>query len=570
MKVLWRLQILNNSNEEGMNIINKRNDYGVVMMSIPVKMSFRRLPLLIFALLLLPLCACIGENPEAAVNESDDVVNDKISHLSDEMVFVKGGIFTMGCTSEQSNDCDVDIDVAHQVTLNDFYIGKYEVTQAQWKAVMGNNPSFFIGDDLPVDSVSWNDTQEFIRKLNERTGGNYRLPTEAEWEYAARGGNQSKGYKYSGSNDISDVAWYRNNSAGRTNPVGTKDANELGIHDMTGNVWEQVHDWYSNYSGDPQVYPMGPISGTNRVGRGGCWFSDEWVSRVSNRTGGDPDGSNNYFGFRLARSLRGNDIIEAAQNVDKNHLELIAPIAKKLADSSFHDPQTVKDATVQAEKEGIGNYTLVKGEDYRICKEFLENLNFFKGKGETPMACDMRIAPQFEKFRTLDWEDMPAEEEFIKNLIYDSYADMPKDAQDNRWKQFHSQRLSIYKYPDTEVSISKTPVQIFRDGRESYALRQSEVNFCTNPAGWQLFILADNLRIDPESFPFSRDAGYSGGDLFYYDRRIRNFQTRFKAILDPYDPGAKIYPAIVRLYDIIEDTNPAKLSRKEICVFTYE
>jgi len=145
-----------------------------------------------------------------------------------EMVFVKGGTFTMGCTSEQGNDCDDDEKPAHQVTLSDFYIGKYEVSQKQWKTIMGSNPSYFSNcDNCPVEKVSWNDIQEFIKKLNQKTGKSYRLPTEAEWEYAARGGAQSRGYKYSGSNNLVDVGWYGDNSGSKTHPVGQKKANEL-------------------------------------------------------------------------------------------------------------------------------------------------------------------------------------------------------------------------------------------------------------------------------------------------------------------------------------------------------
>ena len=160
-----------------------------------------------------------------------------------EMVFVKGGTFMMGATPEQGSDAGDGEKPVHSVTVSDFYIGKYEVTQAQWKAVMGKNPSHYKGENRPVERVSWYDIQKFIEKLNAKTGKRYRLPTEAEWEYAARGGNQSKGYKYSGSNDIGSVAWYTNNSGDRTHPVGQKQPNELGLYDMTGNVWEWCSDW---------------------------------------------------------------------------------------------------------------------------------------------------------------------------------------------------------------------------------------------------------------------------------------------------------------------------------------
>ncbi|MBQ3247459.1 MAG: SUMF1/EgtB/PvdO family nonheme iron enzyme, partial [Alistipes sp.] len=172
-----------------------------------------------------------------------------------EMVFVKGGTFTMGATAEQGSDADSDEKPAHSVTVSNFYIGKYEVTQAQWEAVMGKNPSRFKGDNLPVERVSWNDIQKFIEKLNAKTGKRYRLPTEAEWEYAARGGNQSKGYKYSGSNDIGSVAWYTDNSSSPTHPVGQKQPNELGLYDMSGNVYEWCSDWHGSYSSGSQTNP---------------------------------------------------------------------------------------------------------------------------------------------------------------------------------------------------------------------------------------------------------------------------------------------------------------------------
>ena len=219
-----------------------------------------------------------------------------------EMVFVKGGTFTMGATAEQGSDAESDEKPTHSVTVSDFYIGKYEVTQAQWKAVMGSNPSYSKGDNLPVEWVSWNDIQEFITKLNAQTGKKFRLPTEAEWEYAARGGNKSKGYKYSGSNSISDVAWYGDNSSSKIHPVGQKSPNELGIYDMSGNVWEWCQDWYSSsaYSSSSQTNPTGPSSGSSRVLRGGSWNYSAGSCRVSLRYYNTPDYRDFNRGFRLA------------------------------------------------------------------------------------------------------------------------------------------------------------------------------------------------------------------------------------------------------------------------------
>ena len=219
-----------------------------------------------------------------------------------EMVFVKGGTFTMGATAEQGSDASSNEKPTHSVKLSDFYIGKYEVTQAQWKAVMGTNPSNWKGDNLPVENVSWNDVQEFISKLNAQTGKKYRLPTEAEWEYAARGGNQSKGYKYSGSNSISNIAWYDANSNKMTHIVGQKSPNELGIYDMSGNVWEWCQDWLGNYSSSFQTNPIGPSSGSYRVLRGGSWSYIARTCRVSIRGYSKPVDRYNRHGFRLALS----------------------------------------------------------------------------------------------------------------------------------------------------------------------------------------------------------------------------------------------------------------------------
>ncbi|MBQ6584525.1 MAG: formylglycine-generating enzyme family protein [Alistipes sp.] len=231
-------------------------------------------------------------------NTTSDIIGDF------DMVYVEGGTFTMGATSEQGSDAYSDESPIHSVTVSDFYIGKYEVTQAQWRAVMGSNPSYFTGDNLPVKQVSWDDIQEFITKLNTMTGKTFRLPTEAEWEYAARGGNQSKGYKYSGSNTLDNVAWYTNNSGGKTHPVGQKQPNELGLYDMSGNVWEWCQDWYGSYSSSSQTNPTGPNSGYGRVLRGGSWFSNAALCRVSSRSYSNPHSHYGNHGFRLACSSK--------------------------------------------------------------------------------------------------------------------------------------------------------------------------------------------------------------------------------------------------------------------------
>ena len=225
-----------------------------------------------------------------------------------------------GYVSGQENDCYRNESPSHYVKISDFFITKYEVTQGLWKAVMGNNPSYFSGNDYyPVESVSWNDivgtsgdtmvikgviyyANGFIYKLNQLTGKQYRLPTEAEWEYAAGGGNKNKGHKYSGSNRVGDVAWYLGNSDNKSHAVGRKSPNELDIYDMSGNVWEWCSDWYGKYINKTQDNPTGPNSGNNKVARGGGWYYNAWNARVFNRNYFDPDFRGSSLGFRLAHS----------------------------------------------------------------------------------------------------------------------------------------------------------------------------------------------------------------------------------------------------------------------------
>ena len=226
--------------------------------------------------------------------------------ISIEMVKVEAGTFMMGATSEMKDSYDdpySDEKPVHQVTLtNDYYMSKYEVTQALWEAVMGSNPSRYKGDNLPVEMVSWDDCQEFISKLNSLTGRKFRLPTEAEWEFAARGGNKSRGYQYSGSYNIDDVAWYHNNSDSKTHAVGTKQSNELGLYDMTGNVWEWCQDRSGSYSSSPQTNPIGAVSGAGRVYRGGSWGSSAGFCRTSYRGFCIPDNRGYSMGLRLVLS----------------------------------------------------------------------------------------------------------------------------------------------------------------------------------------------------------------------------------------------------------------------------
>ena len=217
-----------------------------------------------------------------------------------KMIAVEGGTFTMGATSEQQNPGS-DEKPTHTVTLSDYYIGETEVTQELWAAVMGSNPSNFTGNmQRPVEKVSWEDCQTFIRKLNQLTGANFRLPTEAEWEFAARGGRSSRGYQYSGSNNLGDVAWYWNNASETTHPVKTKSPNELGIYDMSGNVWEWCQDWKGSYSSSSQTNPKGPSTGSDRVNRGGSWFRHARYCRSASRSNSAPGNRGNGLGLRLA------------------------------------------------------------------------------------------------------------------------------------------------------------------------------------------------------------------------------------------------------------------------------
>ncbi len=215
-----------------------------------------------------------------------------------KMLHVTGGTFLMG--SNSGGDAEIPV---HEVRVNSFYIGQTQVTQELWESVMGTNPSEFKGNKKPVECVSWNDCQTFIQKLNQLTGKQFRLPTEAEWEFAARGGTQSKGYTYSGGNNIEDVAWYDANSDDITHDVATKYPNELGIYDMSGNVWEWCYDWYDRdyYSSNVVNNPVGPSLGSYRVHRGGSWnIILARNCRVSNRGNFTPDYRGNDLGLRLA------------------------------------------------------------------------------------------------------------------------------------------------------------------------------------------------------------------------------------------------------------------------------
>ena len=241
---------------------------------------------------------------------SSSSVTYTVNGVSFTMISVEGGTFTMGATPEQGTSALDSEKPAHEVTVSSFSIGQTEVTQALWIAVMGSNPSSFTGDSKrPVECVSWNDCQTFIAQLNQITGLNFRLPTEAEWEFAARGGNKSQGYKFAGSDNVDDVAWYKANIPSQTSstegygtqPVATKAPNELALYDMSGNVWEWCQDWYGTYSSDEQINPTGPVTGSTRVVHGGSWYNSNATScRISRRNGCFVTDADTYLGLRLA------------------------------------------------------------------------------------------------------------------------------------------------------------------------------------------------------------------------------------------------------------------------------
>ena len=255
-----------------------------------------------------PYCGTAVAEPgkSAAANKMDISVNG----VTFTMVRVEGGTFMMGATSEQTGAYS-DEKPAHRVTLSDYYIGETEVTQALWEAVMGETPTsdddqwgpeIGLGDNYPAYYISDNDVLSFISKLNSLTGRTFRMPTEAEWEYAARGGNKSKGYLYSGGNTLDNVGWYYENSSSKTHPVAQKSANELGLYDMSGNVWEWCSDWYGTYSSSSQTNPTGPSTGSCRVLRGGSWGPSARYCRVASRGYNSPSIRYYNFGVRLALS----------------------------------------------------------------------------------------------------------------------------------------------------------------------------------------------------------------------------------------------------------------------------
>ena len=245
-----------------------------------------------------------------ATQKNSDYTEDAWG-INMKMIWVEGGEFMMGCTSEQGSDCDDDEKNVRRVTVDGFFIGMLEVTQSQWEKVMGTSiyqqttkaggsEPYGVGPNHPINCVSWDEAMEFCRLLSNKTGKTYTLPTEAQWEYAAKGGKKADGTKYAGSNMIDAVAWYTNNSGSSTHPCGTKQANSLGIYDMSGNVWEWCKDWYSNsYANYDTNNPSGPSSGSYRVFRDGCWSSKAVGCRVTNRNYYSPHNRCCQLGFRV-------------------------------------------------------------------------------------------------------------------------------------------------------------------------------------------------------------------------------------------------------------------------------
>ena len=234
-----------------------------------------------------------------------DLSKTHTNSIGMEFVLIPAGSFEMGCgSSESESNCDADEQPRHSVRISrPFYLGKYEVTQRQWEAVMGSNPSEFRDSNRPVEMVSWEDVQEFIKKLNAKEGHTrYRLPTEAEWEYAARAGSTAA-YAFGNDKDLlGNYAWYNGNSGGETHAVGQNQSNARGLYDMHGNVWEWVQDWSGDYSGGTVVDPGGPEEGEDRMLRGGSWDGDAKLCRSAGRVWARPKARFNNLGFRLALS----------------------------------------------------------------------------------------------------------------------------------------------------------------------------------------------------------------------------------------------------------------------------
>jgi len=257
---------------------------------------------LLFAALTFAFVSCSSSDDD---NDSEDSVDKTAiaNRIVQNMVKVDGGTFTMGYDSYVVDGVEHkahSYDAMHQVTLSSYYICKYPVTQKEYEAIMGTNPSKWVGENIPVNKVTWAECQNFISALNKLTNHTFRLPTEAEWEFAARGGNRSQNYTFAGSNNINEVAWYLDNSDSTLHAVGLKKPNELGIYDMTGNVCEWCNDWANNYPEEAVTNPTGPTTGNYRILRGGSYCWETYLCAVYYRHWEDPAIRYNNIGFRLA------------------------------------------------------------------------------------------------------------------------------------------------------------------------------------------------------------------------------------------------------------------------------
>ena len=341
-------------------------------------------PVLVLALLLIGAMSCLQAQN---IKESDI-----------EVVYIPSGSFTMGCTYEQGSDCSYDEKPSHQVRLGAYAIAKYEVTQKLWKAVMGNNPSRVQGDDLPVHNVTWEEVQTFIARLNQMTGMNYRLPTEAEWEYAARGGAQAMSSQYSGNADLNVVGWYSENSESKVHPVGLKQPNALGLYDMSGNVWEWCNDVYGFYSDQDQENPQGPEKGSTRVTRGGCYAALAKMCRTTTRKSLYQGGSDNATGFRLAFT----DDREA-RAAEKAEQERIA--AEKAAEEErIAAEKAAAEAAKQAEKERVAAEKAAEEERVaaeKAAAEAAKQAEKERVAAEKTAAHDQKVADRKERLESI-------------------------------------------------------------------------------------------------------------------------------------------------------------------------
>ncbi len=318
----------------------------------------------------------------------DAVLNYSANGVPFKMIRIEGGTFQMGATPELGSDTDDDEKPVHSVTLDTYLIGETEVTQELWKSVMGDNPSYFKGAKNPVEMVSWDDCKIFIKKLNALTGQQFRLPTEAEWEFAARGGNKSQHFKYAGSNTLDDVAWYL--GCDKTYPVGIKQRNELGLWDMTGNVWEWCEDWYGDFSSSAQSNPKGPAQGTYRVNRGGGWGSSPESCHVSNRDYTDPKTPWNIIGLRLAHSENKSlAVVSSSTFVADLSVEQILEMGNNYFFGQKGKPKDYAEALKwfrKAADQGsvLGQYNLgvMYADGYGVAQDYTEALKWYRKAAE--------------------------------------------------------------------------------------------------------------------------------------------------------------------------------------------